>query len=137
MERNSRSRFLFSPVWIGLPGRVISALVLFVALAFRPQVFAQARYLQRYQEPEFFTFRLSQIGVGAYAEGEFDTSTYQNPPSSVTHQYIFVGPSLILAGSGFVYHPNLLTYSVNMDGAFGYAKDIFSGSTSSSSEQVL
>jgi hypothetical protein len=114
---------------------LLSALVVVVAVAFRSQLFAQARYLPRYQEPDWFTFRLSQIGVGAYAEGEFDTSTYQNPSSSVTHQHVFVGPSLILAGSGSIYHPNFLTYNVNMDGAFGYAKDTFS--SSSSSEQLL
>ena len=100
--------------------------------------FAQARYLPRYQEPRWFTFHLSEIDAGAYAEGTFDETDFKNSDTKVTHEHVFVGPSIGLSGSGSVYHPNLLSYYLNSEGAFGWARDSFtaSGSPTSSRDEL-
>jgi hypothetical protein len=90
--------------------------------------FAQALYIPRYQEPRPFVIQLSQASVGAYAEGTFDESSFQNSGTTVSHEHIFVGPTLGFAVNGSVYHPNFLTYALNVDGAFGWTRDEFSSS---------
>src|SRR5262249_7497567 len=59
-------------------------------------------------------------------------TTYRNNGTSVTHDHLFVGPSLGFNAFGSIYHPNLLTYNINSEGAYGWARDSFSGSSSSS-----
>jgi hypothetical protein len=90
--------------------------------------FGQALYLPRYQEPRPFVFQLSQASVGAYAEGTFDQSSFQNSGSSVSHEHIFVGPAAGFAVNGSVYHPNFLIYTLNVDGAYGWTHDAFHSS---------
>jgi hypothetical protein len=105
--------------------------LLFVCATATFRVFAQALYLQRYQEPDWFRFHLTDITAGAYAEGEFDQSNFKSSDTSVSHERVFVGPSLGLNGFGSIYHPNLLTYNLNSDGAFGWSRDSFSSPGSS------
>lgn len=105
-------------------------------LSFRTSAFAQARYLGGYQEPRWLTFNLSQVSAGAYVEGTFDETRFKNSDTTVRHEHLFAGPSIGFSANGSVYHPNLLTYSLNSDGAFGWARDSFhtAGSSSSSDE---
>ncbi len=44
--------------------------------------FGQARYMQRYVEPRWFTFRLSQVSAGAYAEGLLQENRLNNQGES-------------------------------------------------------
>jgi hypothetical protein len=92
--------------------------------------------MPRYQEPKPFTFHISQASVGAYAEGEFDETSYQNSDVKVSHSYLFAGPAASLAANGSIYHPNFMTWQFNMDGAVGWFRDQFEsgGQTSSRDE---
>ncbi len=93
--------------------------------AFGRSAWAQARYLQRYTEPRWFTFHLSEISAGVYAEGSFDESSFPHSDISVTHEHWFAGPSMGFRANGSIYHPNLLAYNISSDGAFGYSTDTF------------
>jgi hypothetical protein len=97
-------------------------------LALGSRVFGQALYLPRYQEPRPFVIQLSQASVGAYAEGTFDESSFHNSGTTVSHEHIFVGPAAGFAVNGSIYHPNFLSYALNVDGAFGWTRDEFSSS---------
>ena len=78
----------------------------------------QALYLRRYQEPVLFPMpTISQMSVGGYAEGIYDQSSFQNSSTSVSHVHVFAGPTIGLSLAGSIYHPNFLTYALNLDGA--------------------
>jgi hypothetical protein len=97
-----------------------------------PPAIAQRLLLPQYIEPKPFDFHLTQISSGVYAEGVHDETTYKDNGVSVTHDHYFVGPSIGLNAFGSIYHPNLLTYHINSEGAYGWGEDSFSGSSSSS-----
>lgn len=102
--------------------------VLFVVFMLGGQAFGQALYMPRYQEPRLFVFQLSQASVGVYAEGTFDESSFHDSGLTVSHEHIFVGPSLGFAANGSIFHPSFLTYVLNADGAFGWTHDEFNSS---------
>lgn len=122
-------------------GKMTSWLYVLIAwmavLGLAPRAFSQARYLQTYREPKWFTFRISEVSAGVYAEGVYDESNFKNSGTTVTHEHIFVGPSIGFNAAGSVYHPNLLTYAINTEGAFGWNRDSFSSTGSSSSRNEL
>jgi len=99
------------------PHLLVFALLILAATAIGLRAFGQARYLQRYQEPEWSRFRITDISVGGYAEGTFDQNDFKNSGTTVTHERVFVGPALGLNAVGSIYHPNLLTYYLNSDEA--------------------
>jgi hypothetical protein len=103
--------------------------LLFVLFMLGGRAFGQALYLPHYQEPKPFEIQLSQASVGAYAEGTFDESSFHNSGITVSHEHIFVGPAAGFALNGSIYHPNFLTYALNVDGAFGWTRDEFSSSS--------
>jgi hypothetical protein len=111
---------------------VLNVLTISMLLALAPAARAQRLYLPQYREPQAFDFHVSQISAGVYTEGSHDETTYKHNGISVTHDHLFAGPSLELNAYGSIYHPNLLSYHVNSEGAYGWAEDSFSGSTSSS-----
>lgn len=88
---------------------------------------AQARYRPRYIEPKWFTFRLAEVSAGIYAQGHWQQTSYRDSDISVDYYRWFTGPSIGLQGGGSIYHPNLVTYNVDTEGAFGYATDHYSG----------
>ncbi|HRT09869.1 MAG TPA: hypothetical protein P5233_15925, partial [Candidatus Paceibacterota bacterium] len=96
--------------------------LLWVAAGASPCAFAQARYQPRYIEPQWFTFRLSEVSAGVYAEGNYQQTRVENSGATVSYQRLFAGPSLSLNANGSVYHPNLLQYFLRTDGAFGYSE---------------
>jgi hypothetical protein len=114
------------------PHRFVCAFLILTVAATGLRAFGQARYLQRYEEPEWSKLRITEISVGGYAEGQFDQNDFKNSGTSVTHERVFVGPALGLNAVGSIYHPNLLTYYLNSDGAFGWSRDSFSSPGSSS-----
>ncbi len=97
-------------------------LVLLVAVSAPSWALAQQRY-RTIEEPRWLTYRISEASVGAYAEGTFESSSFQNTGTSATHDRLFVGPSLGLNLEGSVYHPNLLSYQINSEGAYGWAQE--------------
>ena len=98
---------------------------------------AQARYRTGYQEPEWFTFRLSEVSAGVYAEGTFDRTSFTKSGVSATHEHFFVGPSLGFNAEGSIYHPNLARYFISTEGAYGYAHDSFTGASSRNEWEYL
>jgi hypothetical protein len=96
------------------------------------RAFGQARYLQRYEEPQWMTMHVTDLSAGIYAEGVFDQNNFKSSDTSVTHDRVFVGPALSGGLGGSIYHPNLLTYYVDVDGAAGWSRDSFSSGGSSS-----
>jgi hypothetical protein len=119
-----------------LPALMVLALAV-LATVLPATAHAQARYGPRYQQPQWFTFRLSELSAGAYAEGTYQTSDFRESGGSVTYTRTFAGPALGLVGSGSIYHPNLLQYNINADGAFGYSQDRTSGSGGTSETTQL
>jgi hypothetical protein len=97
--------------------------------------FGQARYMQRYEEPEWIKFHLTEISVGAYAESVYDQNDFKNSGTTVKHEREFFGPAIGLSGIGSFYHPNLLTYYCSVDGAAGLSLDTFSSPGSSSTRR--
>jgi hypothetical protein len=111
-------------------------LLLFALVAGLPRgVFAQSRYMPRYQEPQWMTFNVTGASVGAYAEGNYDETSYKNSDTTVSHERLFVGPSLGLSANGSIYHPNLLTYYLSSDGAFGWSHDRVNSTTTVTREE--
>src|SRR4051812_43818386 len=105
----------------GLLFRVWFGIVL-LAVASGTRLFAaQARYLPLYEEPEWLKIHVSELGTGFYSEGTHEETNFKNTGTSVTHDYLFAGPSLDINANGSIYHPNLLRYFVSSEGAFGYS----------------
>jgi hypothetical protein len=95
-----------------------------------PPAAAQDRYRPAYQEPRWLTFHISEMSAGVYAEGMVEETRYDNSSTSVSHEHLFLGPSLGLNADGSIYHPNLARYFINTEGAFGWAHDSVTGSES-------
>jgi hypothetical protein len=65
--------------------------------------FGQARYIPRYIEPRWFTFRLSECSAGLYAEALFVDSHIEGG-SSANYSRTFIGPSIGLNARGTTDH---------------------------------
>jgi hypothetical protein len=91
--------------------------------------------MQRYEEPQWFKFHLTDISVGGYAEAVYDQNDFKNSDTTVKHEREFFGPAFGLTGIGSIYHPNLMTYYCNVDGAAGLSLDTFSSQGSSSTRK--
>ncbi len=98
-------------------------LALGLLLALAANVYGQRRE-RVFEEPELFKFHLDQVSAGAYAEGEYDTSSYKGSSQTVTTERLFVGPLLGLSLDGSVYHPYFLKYQAEMEGAFGWSEQM-------------
>ena len=87
------------------------------------------------EEPRWLTLRVQEVSAGAYAEGTFESVSFENGPT-VTHNRFFVGPLIGLNVNGSIYHPNLLRYHIDTEGAFGWAQDtVDNGRTSVTRDQ--
>ncbi|HAM73408.1 MAG TPA: hypothetical protein DCM86_17380 [Verrucomicrobiales bacterium] len=106
-------------------------------LEFSRKASAQARFEPRFVEPRWLTLDISEVSAGVQAEGTFDSSSYKNSNISVSHESLFVGPSVGMAASGSIYHPNFLRYHINTDGAFGYGSDRFTAANTTLSRSTL
>jgi hypothetical protein len=90
---------------------------------------AQARFFH-VVEPQLLRLDIAEASTGAYAEGNYEETTFKNSNTSVSHDRLFVGPSLGLNLNGSVYHPNLFQYQVVTEGAYGWSEDtVRSGGT--------
>jgi hypothetical protein len=88
------------------------------------------------EEPRWLTLHVREISAGAYAEGNYESVSYDNSSTTVTHNRIFVGPLVGLNAYGSIYHPNLMRYHVDTEGALGWAQDtVDNGRTSFTREE--
>lgn len=71
-------------------------------------------------EPEWLRFRITQVSLGAYSEGQFESAEFRNSDTRVTNNRFFIGPLLGLNFEGSIYHPSFLSYRVASEGAFGW-----------------
>ena len=92
-------------------------------------------YRTTVEEPRWLTLRLDQTAVGVLAEAYEESTTVEGSGTSRQTRW-FLGPLLGLTASGSVYHPNLFSYGLNLDGSLGWMEDKFSGAGSSSSGQL-
>jgi hypothetical protein len=115
----------------------LTALAIVALAGLSRQAAAQARFLPRYQEPEWLTFHLSEVSAGVYAEGTYEYDEFKNSSIKVSHENLFVGPSLGFNADGSVYHPNLLRYFISTEGAFGWNQDrVVSFGTASTTREL-
>jgi len=87
----------------------------------------------RPEEPQWLTIRVSEVSAGLYAEGHHEETTFKNSDTTVSYDRLFVGPLVGVVLDGSVYHPNLLQFHLNSEGAFGWAEQ--SGSSPSRGSQ--
>lgn len=100
--------------------RVWLALLVLVGFAFDSP--AQSR-LRRIEEPRWMKLRISEASAGLFAEGTYEETSFRNSSSTITHNHIFVGPSLGLNAEGSIYHPYLFRFLINTEGAYGWGED--------------
>ena len=79
----------------------------------------QWRYRQPEEDPQWLRLNIRDASVGVAAEGEHSTVSSSGSGAASSHDRLFVGPSLGLNLDGSIYHPNLMQYSLESDGAFG------------------
>jgi hypothetical protein len=93
------------------------------------------RYGAVSDETRWITLDVDRAALGVYAEGyEMDSST-KGAPDYHQSRY-FVGPLIGLGLYGSVYHPNLLTYRLNIDGSLGYSEETYSGTVVQKVDQL-
>jgi hypothetical protein len=97
----------------------LAMLALFGALE---RAVAQARYFH-VEEPQLLKLDISEASTGVYTEGNYEDTSFRNSNTSVSHDRLFVGPSLGLNLNGSVYHPNLFQYQLVTEGAYGWSQD--------------
>ncbi len=73
------------------------------------------------EEPRLLRFQLRDVSTGVYSEGSFERAHYDGGRVTASSSRVFVGPLLGVNFDGSVYHPNLMTYQVISEGAFGWA----------------
>lgn len=94
----------------------------------------QARYRLTVEEPELFKMKIHEASIGTYIEGARDETRVGK--FSTTYDRLFVGPSLGLILDGSIYHPSLLRYNLETDGAYGWQRESFSGGRSLHQDQA-
>ena len=100
-----------------------------------------AAWAQRYiyenqdQDPRWATLYIDRVSVGIFAEA-FSQKSTASGSDSYQQTRTFLGPLVGMDLSGSIYHPNLMTYRLTLDGSLGLAQDNYSfGSTSSSTKE--
>jgi hypothetical protein len=96
---------------------------------------ASGQFRTAEEEPRWITLRLNQISVGVYAEA-FDITSTSRGATDYHQTRWFVGPLIGLGLSGSIYHPNLVTYRIDMDGSFGYTEETYSGTIKQTDSQM-
>src|SRR6266545_4668569 len=65
------------------------------------------------EEPRWLKLDIREASTGVFAEAIYDETSFNNSDTKVSHDRIFVGPSLGLSAGGSIYHPNFLRYDIN------------------------
>ncbi len=81
------------------------------------------------EEPRWLKFNIREASTGVYAEGIYDETSFDNSDTKVSHDRFFVGPLLGISAGGSIYHPNLLRYDIQTEGAVGWSQSSVRTST--------
>lgn len=92
----------------------------------------QAQKVRPPEEPAWLRMNVREVSTGIYSEGTFDTTAVKGSESTVTYERVFIGPLIGLNLDGSVYHPNLIRYSLLLDGSVGWG---FQNTTSSTTTE--
>ena len=87
---------------------------------------------RKIEEPRWLKLRVTEVDAGVYAEGRFEETSFGNSGTSVTYNSIFFGPSFGLSTEGSIYHPYLCRFSLNSEGAYGWAQDTITSAAGTS-----
>lgn len=87
-------------------------------------------------ETAWLTLRPDYASAGVFAES-YNQQVTVGGSSSYEETRTFVGPSLGLGASGAIYHPNLISYRLNLDGSLGWLEETYSGAGGTGSSQEL
>lgn len=77
-------------------------------------------------ETHWLLFHPDYASLGVF--GEYYDQKVTGGDSSYRETRTFFGPSIGLAGSGSVYHPNLIEYRLTLDGSLGWDEETYDGS---------
>lgn len=104
-------------------------------IGFCESVYGQSR-ARRVEEPRWMTLNISESSVGAFAEATYDETTFENG-RTITHNHLFVGPSVGVNLDGSIYHPNLFRFRVNTEGSYGWSQDNVESPTGSTHRSMF
>ncbi|MGN6644128.1 MAG: hypothetical protein ACTHKU_14115 [Verrucomicrobiota bacterium] len=86
-------------------------------------------------EPQALRLQIIESYTGVFFEGVHEKTDYGGKSGSVSYDRLFVAPLIGLNMSGSVYHPSLLTFTINGEAAPGYSHEkTTSGATSELNE---
>ncbi|MGZ8837774.1 MAG: hypothetical protein ACXW3F_18860, partial [Pyrinomonadaceae bacterium] len=74
-------------------------------------------------EPQWFTGRITGVSAGVLAEGSFEETSFANSSTKVSHERLFLGPTIGLGMNGSIYHPNLAYYNLDTEFATGWSEE--------------
>ncbi|HMJ91916.1 MAG TPA: hypothetical protein VK530_18975, partial [Candidatus Acidoferrum sp.] len=87
------------------------------------------------EEPRWLKYDLREVSSGVYAEGIYDETSFPGSATTFSHEREFVGPLLGASAAGSVYHPNLIRFQTDLDGALGYSLDTVKGAGRSTTRE--
>ncbi|MDB6028070.1 MAG: hypothetical protein JWM68_4293 [Verrucomicrobiales bacterium] len=101
------------------------------AFALGVSVSANAQQRRRFiEEPQWLKLRVSEVDAGVYAEGTFEETSFDNGSTTISHNRVFIGPSMGLNLAGSIYHPNLFRFVLNTQGSYGWSDETITTPTS-------
>jgi hypothetical protein len=113
---------------------VLAGLVLLGGAAWSAN--AAANRFRTVEEPQWLKLRITRTSVGLYLEGDYDVTRFDGG-SETTYSRWFVGPEIGLDLAGSIYHPNLCTFALMSQGAYGTQQQRTDGSASSTSRDQM
>ena len=87
-------------------------------------------------EPQALRLQISNVHLGLRVEAEQEDTIYAGSKSAATFERLFMGPIIGLTAAGSVYHPNLLTFSVNGEFSPGYNIETTTYSNSTNRKEI-
>jgi hypothetical protein len=112
--------------WIGL--------ALFCGAAWSARAQSTRRAVE---EPRWLKLDIREVSAGVLAEGSYEETSFNHSGTKVRHDRLFVGPLLGWNAGGSIYHPNLLRYDINTEGAFGWSQDTIHAGTQATMREEL
>ena len=108
-----------------LPAAVTKSCATFTLVMFLASAIPAAaqRRSRQIVEPQAVQWQIIESYTGVYLEGIHEETDFGNSASRVTYDRVFMGPLIGLKGSGSVYHPNLLTFTLSGEAAPGYSAE--------------
>jgi hypothetical protein len=86
------------------------------------------------EEPKWITLQPNGGFVSVDVEAEQESSSSKTSPGTLTTRRLYVAPSIGVGALGSIYHPDLLSYSLNIAPGYVYQATGLPGAMTSSSE---